>query len=137
MNGLEWKIELPEEALREEFLCAAEGPGGQNVNRTATAVRLFFDTLKGGLAQDVARRLLALAGRRAQGAYVVITVRQTRSLAQNRRIARMRLEELVARAMTPPKIRKATRPTEASRKRRLEAKSRHSALKRERNRVED
>ena len=137
MKADEQQLMLPEDALREEFLCAAEGPGGQNVNRTATTVRLYFDTLCGGLPRDVTKRLMELAGRRAQGADVVITVRQTRSLAQNRRIARKRLEELIARAMMPPKIRKATRPTEASRKRRLEAKARHSALKRERKKLED
>jgi ribosome-associated protein len=107
------------------------GPGGQNENKVSTAVELRFEAARSpNLSEAVKRRLRRIAGRRwtTEGA-IVIQVSQSRSQARNREIARERLAELVARAAEPPKRRVATRPTLASRRRRLEAKRRRGEVK--------
>lgn len=125
------RIELDESELDYEFLRAA-GPGGQNVNKVATAVRLRFDARSSpSLPEDVRERLLRLAGKRAdESGVVAIVAREHRTQEANRRAAVERLVELVARAAERPKARRATKPTRASQQRRLEAKARRSATKR-------
>ena len=120
--------DLPEDELREEFICTAAGPGGQHVNRTANTVRLFFDADRSSLLNEAAvTRLRKLAGI-GEGP-VVVTCRETRSLNQNRIRAREILAEWITRALVVPRKRKKTRPTRASREKRLQDKSRRSQIK--------
>ncbi|HVS78232.1 MAG TPA: alternative ribosome rescue aminoacyl-tRNA hydrolase ArfB, partial [Steroidobacteraceae bacterium] len=112
-------------------------PGGQNVNKVATAAQLRFDLSgTGALAPGVKERLRSLAGRRVteDGALLIIA-RNHRTQEGNRREALERLAELVRRALAPPKARRATRPTRASRERRLEAKIQRRATKQLRGKV--
>ena len=126
-------IAIPEEELDERFI-QSRGPGGQNVNKVATAVQLRFDAAGSPtLPPEVRRRLVRIAGTRvtADGA-LVITARRFRTQEANRRDARERLAALVARALAAPRPRYATRPTRAARERRLRDKVRRAALKRRR-----
>ena len=115
----------------------AQGPGGQNVNKVANAVHLRFDVRASSLPDDVKQRLLGLRDARiTDEGVVVIKAQEYRSLQANRRDALRRLDELVASAAVPPKRRRPTRPTLASRERRLDTKARRGQLKTLRGRVE-
>ena len=126
-------IVIGEHELEERFVHAS-GPGGQNVNKVATAVQLRFDVARSpALPEDVRRRLMALSGRRLTlDGVLVLDARQHRSQERNRQDARERLAELIRRAATPPRPRVPTRPTLASKRRRLEAKDARARLKRDR-----
>jgi ribosome-associated protein len=127
------QIAIGEEELEERFI-QASGPGGQNVNKVATAVQLRFDVANSpSLPPDVRNRLTALAGRRmSRDGVLILLAQRHRSQERNRADARERLVELIRRAARPNKPRIATRPTAASRERRLEAKAAKSQRKRNR-----
>jgi ribosome-associated protein len=121
---------IPEEELQFQFM-RASGPGGQNVNKVATAVQLRFDVAAtAALTQAVKARLRSLAGSRmtAEGTLLIVA-RNQRTQQGNRREALARLEQLLERASIEPKKRHATRPTLASRRRRLQHKQLHQRLK--------
>ena len=124
-------ISLDEREIEENFV-RSTGPGGQNVNKLATAVQLRFDVRQSpALPPDVRARLERLAGRRlTNDGVLVITAQRHRTQERNRQDARERLIELIRRAAVPPVPRRPTRPTAASRRRRLEAKTRRSKMKR-------
>ena len=125
------QISIDEPELTETFV-RASGPGGQNVNKLATAVQLRFDVRHSpSLPADVRVRLAALAGRRlTQDGVLVIIAQRHRTQERNREDARTRLIELIRKAAVPPKRRRPTRPTAASRERRIESKKRRSGVKR-------
>lgn len=128
-------LHIPEDELVERFVRAA-GPGGQNVNKVASAVELRFDiSASQALPEAVRARLLARRDRRITDAGVlVIQANRFRDQAKNRDDARERLAELVRAATVVPKRRIATRPSRASKERRIEAKKTRSAIKRSRGR---
>lgn len=130
-------IEIAEEELEESFI-RASGPGGQNVNKVATAVQLRFDAANAaGLPERVRERTIALAGQRAtKDGVIVIEAGRFRTQEQNRADARARLAELVARAAEPPpKPRKKTRPSRGAVERRLKEKAGRAGIKRMRGKV--
>ena len=124
------QIALGEEEIEESFVRAA-GPGGQNVNKLATAVQLRFDVRRSpALPEDVRARLERLAGRRlTTDGVLVLTAQRHRTQERNRADALERLLDLIRRAAVPPVPRRPTRPTRAAKQRRLAAKTRRSLLK--------
>jgi ribosome-associated protein len=129
------QIEIGEEEIEERFVLAS-GPGGQNVNKVATAVQLRFDAARSpSLPADVRQRLARLAGRRmTQNGVIVLIAQRYRSQERNRADARERLAALIAQAALPPRPRVPTRPTRASKRRRLDAKTIRGAVKKQRKR---
>jgi ribosome-associated protein len=134
-----YRIAIDDTEIEERFVHGS-GPGGQNVNKVATAVELRFDVAHSpSLPEDVKTRLAALAGHRlTKDGVLVLDGRRFRTQERNRSDVRARLIDLIRKAATPPKPRRATRPSLASKKRIQDKKKRNSALKRlRRNAMED
>ena len=129
-------IQIPDDALSERFL-AATGPGGQNVNKVATACQLRVDVFKLGLAPHAYERLKVIAGSRMTTAgELLITARRFRTQEGNRADARARLAEMLAQAHIVQAKRRPTRPGKAAKARRVDAKKQRSAVKQGRGKVQ-
>jgi ribosome-associated protein len=123
-------ISIDESEIRESFV-RSSGPGGQNVNKVATAVQLRFNVRSAALPEDVRARLVRLAGRRiTEEGDLVIDARRFRTQERNRQDARDRLAALIRQAAARPKPRRKTRPTASSRRRRLQGKRLRARTKR-------
>ena len=130
-------FELREEEIAIEAI-RAQGAGGQNVNKVSNAVHLRFDVRASSLPEALKARLLARRDQRISGeGVIVIKAQQHRSLEKNRAEALARLHALVSAAATVPRARRATRPTAASQRRRIESKLRRGQVKALRGRVDD
>jgi ribosome-associated protein len=124
------RISIDEAELQESFV-RSSGPGGQNVNKLSTAVQLRFDARHSpSLPNDVSVRLQRLAGKRlTRDGVIVIIAQRHRTQERNREDARERLFEWIRQAAIPPKPRRATKPTKASREKRLESKKHRAQIK--------
>ena len=130
-------IDIPEHALSEKFL-AATGPGGQNVNKVATACQLRADVYQLGLSPAAFARLKAIAGSRMTvSGELIITARRFRTQEANREDARRRLAEMVAEAHVVQAKRRPTKPSRAAKARRVDTKKSRSAVKAGRGKVTD
>ena len=128
-------ISIPEEALSERFL-AATGPGGQNVNKVATACQLRVDVFKLGLSPYASERLTMIAGSRmTSGGELLITARRFRTQEANREDARRRLAEMIAEAHLVQAKRRPTKPSKAAKAKRVDQKKSRSAVKAGRGKV--
>ena len=123
------RLAIDEREFEERFV-RASGPGGQNVNKVATAVQLRFDVAASSLPPPVKARVLSLAGKRVTAdGVLVIDSREHRTQARNREAARERLVALLQRAAQGPKFRGKTRPTAGDRERRMESKKKRAEVK--------
>jgi ribosome-associated protein len=127
------KIAIPDDELKEEFF-QSSGPGGQNVNKVATAVRLRFNVWQTrSLPEGVRLRLLSKVGPRLTNeGELNIEAQRFRTQQQNREDAAERLANLIKGVLVPPKTRRPTRPTKASVKRRIDSKKKHGTIKKSR-----
>ena len=122
-------LSIDEKEIEERFV-RSSGPGGQNVNKVATAVQLRFDVASSSLPDEIKQRLVALAGSRmTDEGVLVIEAREHRTQAQNREAARDRLVAMIQRAAQQPKTRRATKPGRAAKEQRLTAKKRRGEIK--------
>ena len=122
-------LKIDERELQLEFV-RASGPGGQNINKVATAVQLRFDIRAASLPEDVKNRLVSLAGKRVTNEGVMmIEARKFRTQEKNRDDAIQRFVELVRKAAVKPKARRRTKPTLASKEKRLKAKKERGEIK--------
>ena len=129
------EMELPEDALSEKFL-AATGPGGQNLNKVATACQLRVDVFKLGLSPYAYENLKRIAGSRMTGGgELVITARRFRTQEANRADARQRLAQMIAEAHIVQAKRRPTNPSRSAKAKRVDAKKQRSAVKQGRGRV--
>ena len=130
-------ITIDDREVEERFV-RASGPGGQNVNKVATAVELRFDVQASSLPPEVKTRLIALAGRRmtSDGA-LLIDSREHRTQAQNREAARARLVAFVRLAVVRPKKRRPSKPTKSSKEKRLQSKKQRGEIKKARRALDD
>ena len=130
-------VPLPEDALSEKFL-AATGPGGQNVNKVATACQLRVDVYRLGLAPHVFQRLKVIAGSKMTiGGELVITARRFRSQEANREDARLRMAQMIADAHIVQTRRRPTKPSRAAKAKRVDVKKGRATIKAGRGKVTD
>ncbi len=129
------RITIPDEELEEKFI-RSSGPGGQNVNKVASAVQLRFDARNSPSLTELARAALLLGGMLTRDGMLVITAQRYREQERNRADARARLVEILRRAATPKAPRRATKIPKASKRKRLENKKRRAEIKRGRGRPE-
>jgi ribosome-associated protein len=130
MIPITYDIAIDEKEIHEDFI-RASGPGGQNINKVATAVQLRFDVRNSSsLPNDIRERLFRLAGRRiSEAGVLIIEARRFRTQERNRQDARERLFHLIRQATARPKVRRKTSPTLASKRRRVENKRHRSQIK--------
>jgi len=138
MRGLKVnaRMTIPDSELEERFV-RASGPGGQNVNKVASAVELRFDVRASRGISELARAALLFSGRLTKEGVLVIQAQRFRDQERNRADARARLAELIRRASVPPKPRRPTKIPKSSKKKRLDGKKHRAAVKQGRGRVRD